>query len=85
MVVLEVALGVVEVVDVAVVAERLAAGEAVAEPSALDEAVVEHLAAPVAVEEASVAVGEEAEEDSECFRTRSCHRSRLLCMYSDFA
>jgi hypothetical protein len=84
-VVLEVALGVVEVADVAVVAEPLAAGEAAADLSALEGAVVEHLAAPVGVEEVSVAVGEEAEEDSELFCTRSCHRSRLFCMYSEYA
>ncbi len=82
---LEVALEVVEVVDVAVVAEHLAAVEAVVEPSALEGAAVEHLAAPVGVDEVSVAVGEEAEEDFEFFCTRSCHRSCLLCIYSEYA
>ena len=77
---LQVALGLVGVVDVVVAEDHSAAGEVEAEPSAVVEEVVEPSAADAGLDEVSVADGEEAEEGIELFCRLSSHRSRRLCI-----
>ena len=73
---LEVALGLVEVVDVVVAAEPSAAVEAVVERLAAGGAVVEPFSADVGLREVSAVGGEEAEDGFEFSWRLSSHRSK---------